>query len=183
MQNIPPQTSQAKKGFTLWVIIISAAALLGFLAFLAAALLKLNLQPIRVGDEVPNFTLTTFDGNPISLGELRGKVVLINFWASWCLTCKDEAAALQTVWQEVSPGGEVVFLGVDYADTEPEAKAYLNEYAITYINGADLRSEISHLFRISGVPETYVIGKEGQLIGFKIGPFGSADEIRAMLKQ
>ena len=183
MQNNPPQESQVKKELPLWVKLTSVIVLLGFLVLIAMAMQKTNLQPLRVGGDVPDFTLTTFDGKPVSLSELRGKIVLINFWASWCLTCKGEAAALETVWQEVAQGNEVVFLGVDYADTETEARVYLKEYSITYLNAPDLGSKISHQFRISGVPETYVIGKNGRLASIKIGPFVSADEIRAMLGQ
>jgi len=166
-----------------WVILFCVALVLGFLVFLALGLKKSNLQSLRVGDEVPNFTLTKFNGGQVSLSDLRGKAVLINFWASWCLTCGDEAAALETVWQEVEPAGDVVFLGVDYVDTEPEAKAYLKRFSITYLNGPDLRTEISQFFHVTGVPETYLIDADGRLAAVKIGPFTSTDEIRSMLAQ
>ncbi len=77
--------------------------------------------------------------------------------------------------------GEVVFLGVDYVDTEPEAQAYLEKFDITYPNGPDLGTRISQAFRIRGVPETYIIDKEGVLADAKIGPFQSLDDIIAAI--
>ena len=78
--------------------------------------------------------------------------------------------------------GDVVFLGVDYVDTEPEARAYLEKFAISYPNGPDLRTTISQLFRIRGVPETYIIDREGRLAYQKIGPFTSLAEIQAAVE-
>jgi len=75
----------------------------------------------------------------------------------------------------------VVFLGVDWVDTEPEAKRYLAQFQITYPNGPDLRTSISQLFRIKGVPETYFIGRDGRLADFKIGPFTSVAELQGMI--
>jgi len=71
----------------------------------------------------------------------------------------------------------VVFLGVNYVDTEPEARAYLGRFGITYPNGPDLGTRISQAFRIRGVPETYILGEDGRLAHVKIGPYTSLDEI------
>jgi len=76
----------------------------------------------------------------------------------------------------------VVFLGVDYVDTEPEAKAYLEQFEITYPNGPDKRTVISQAFRIRGVPETYVIDREGKIAHRQIGPFRSLEEILAAIE-
>jgi cytochrome c biogenesis protein CcmG/thiol:disulfide interchange protein DsbE len=88
---------------------------------------------------------------------------------------------METAWQVYKPGGQVVFLGEDYVDTEPEARAYLKQYNVSYPNGPDLRTQVSQLFHIRGVPETYILNKQGQLAYVKIGPFGSVDEIKAVL--
>lgn len=164
-----------------WGIGIAVLVLVGFLGIVGASLAKKSSPPVRVGDAMPEFTLTTFDGSTIASSELKGRVVLINFWASWCTTCADEAAALQTVWQEFEPGGKVIFLGVDYSDTEPEAKAYMQYFGLTYPSGTDLGTRISQLFRITGVPETYVFDASGRLAAVTIGPFKSADEIRSVI--
>jgi cytochrome c biogenesis protein CcmG/thiol:disulfide interchange protein DsbE len=100
---------------------------------------------------------------------MRGKVVVINFWASWCVPCRDEAAFLQKTWEAYKDRG-VVFVGVDWVDPEPDAKAYIKQYNITYLNGPDLGSAISPLYKIKGVPETYFVGRDGKLYGNSLGP-------------
>jgi cytochrome c biogenesis protein CcmG/thiol:disulfide interchange protein DsbE len=115
------------------------------------------------------------------LSDFRGKVVVLNFWASWCKPCEQEAAELEQAWQKYGAEGDVVFLGADYVDTEPEARIYLQKYGITYANGPDMGTKISQLFRIQGVPETYFIDQNGVLQYVKIGPFSSLDEISAQI--
>ena len=122
-----------------------------------------TIRTVRIGEEVPDFTLRTFEDEEIVLSDLRGKVVVVNFWASWCNPCKDEAAELQEAWEYYQPGGEVVFLGVDWTDTDAEAAEYLEMFQITYPNGPDYGTRISQEFRITGVPETYIIDRDGIL--------------------
>jgi cytochrome c biogenesis protein CcmG/thiol:disulfide interchange protein DsbE len=151
------------------------------LALLAFGLLRNQEGPVTVGETAPNFTLTTFEGEQISLADLQGKVVVLNFWASWCKPCEEEAAELESAWRIYQPGGEVMFLGVDYVDTETEAQIYLEKFDVTYPNGPDLRTKISQAYRIRGVPETYIIGKDGKLAAFKISPFLSLAEIQGLI--
>jgi cytochrome c biogenesis protein CcmG/thiol:disulfide interchange protein DsbE len=168
------------RDFSIWAL-AAWIAVLALLALLAFGLLRNQEGPVTVGETAPNFTLTTFDGEEISLKELEGKVVVLNFWASWCPPCEEEAAELETAWRMYQPRGDVVFLGVDYVDTEPEAKAYLEKFDVTYPNGPDLRTRISQTYRIRGVPETYIIGKDGKLAALKISPFISFGEIQGMI--
>ena len=192
MENIPdPQNEEAapakKKSIAIGGRQLSVGALAAWigifalLALLAFGLLRNQEGPVTVGGTVPNFTLTTFGGEQISLEDLQGKVVVLNFWASWCKPCEEEAADLETAWRMYEPRGDVVFLGVNYVDTETEAMEYLEKFDITYPNGPDLRTKISQAFRIRGVPETYIIGKDGKLAAFKISPFISLAEIQGMI--
>jgi cytochrome c biogenesis protein CcmG, thiol:disulfide interchange protein DsbE len=107
--------------------------------------------------------------------------VVLNFWASWCIPCEEEAADLEAAWRYYQPRGDVVFLGADYVDTEPEAKAYLAKFNITYPNGPDLGTRISQAFRMGGVPETYIIDQQGVLQHMQYGPFTSIDEVKAVV--
>ncbi len=164
-----------------WGRVLAWVGLLGLLALLALGLRRSQQRPVVIGQKVPDFTLTTFDGQTVRLADQEGKVVLINFWASWCIPCEDEAPELEAAWRYYQPRGDVVFLGIDYVDTEPEARAYLNKFDITYINGPDLRTRISQAYRITGVPETYIIDRQGILRSMKISPFNSLDEIKAAI--
>jgi cytochrome c biogenesis protein CcmG/thiol:disulfide interchange protein DsbE len=153
--------------------------LLALLVILALGLQRTQQGPVRVGDHVSNFNLTTFEGDQINLSDLKGKVVVLNFWASWCKPCEQEAADLEAAWRYYQPRGDVVFLGVDYVDTEPEARAYLQKFEITYTNGPDLGTRISQKFRIQGVPETYILDQQNVLQYVQIGPFSSLEQIKA----
>ena len=180
MGNMTEEKNKQKK-LPQWVIISAFAVLLAFLALMGWGLKNAQQGPIQVGNSVPPFELTTFDGQIIKTEDLIGKVIVVNFWASWCKPCEQEAADLEEAWQNYQDSEEVVFLGVDYVDTETEARGYLEKFDITYPNGPDLRTAISPLFKISGVPETYVIDKNGKLAARKIGPFVSLNEISSMI--
>jgi cytochrome c biogenesis protein CcmG, thiol:disulfide interchange protein DsbE len=123
----------------------------------------------RDSGKAPDFTLTAFDGRTVTLSKLRGRVVIINFWASWCIPCRQEAAYLERTWRKYQDQG-VVFIGVDYVDTEAKALAYIQEFDITYINGPDLGTRISDAYNMKGVPETYFVDRDGLLHGVYIGP-------------
>lgn len=151
--------------------LLTYAGVLGLLSLLAWGLVKAQSGPLDSG-LAPDFTLTGFDGRTVTLSDLRGQVVVINFWASWCPPCREEAAYLEQTWRKYKDKG-VVFLGVDYVDTEKEALAYIDEFDITYINGPDVGTRISDAYNIQGVPETFFVAKNGELRGVHIGPLRS----------
>jgi cytochrome c biogenesis protein CcmG/thiol:disulfide interchange protein DsbE len=170
-------TSQPKpRGGRRWVTVAVWVGVLALLALLGFGLIRRQQGPVSVGARMPEFSLTTFDGETIDSSDLAGKTVLVNFWASWCIPCEQEAAELEQAWQTYRDD-DVVFLGIDYVDTEPEARAYLARFGITYPNGPDLRTRISQAFRIRGVPESYVVGPDGVITSVKIGPYESLEEI------
>lgn len=148
-----------------------ALGILAILAFMAVFGWKLydSAQGQVKSGSAPDFTLTLFDGSQLTLSQLRGQVVVINFWASWCVPCRDEAPVLEQTWRRYRDRG-VLFIGVDYLDTDKEALAFLEEFTITYPNGPDLGTRIAKDYRIAGVPETFFIAKDGQVADLQIGP-------------
>jgi cytochrome c biogenesis protein CcmG/thiol:disulfide interchange protein DsbE len=183
--NVVDQAPQ--RGAPLWAQIVVWIGLIGLLVVVAIGLKNAQEGSIQAGDRISAFKLKFFDQysyenkNEVALADLKGKVVVINFWASWCIPCEQEAAALEAAWKTYEPTGKVVFLGVDYVDTEPEALVYLKKFQISYPNGPDLQTRISQMFRISGVPETYVLGPDGKLVSSQIGPFTTEAQIYAMI--
>ncbi|MEK7311975.1 MAG: TlpA disulfide reductase family protein [Chloroflexota bacterium] len=163
-----------------------AAVLLvvGLIALLGWGVVKAANGP-RDSGMAPDFSLTGFDGRTVALSQLRGQVVIINFWASWCPPCREEAAYLEQTWRKYQGQG-VVFIGVDWVDTEKEALAYIDEFDITYINGPDIGTRIAQAYRIQGVPETFYVDKTGRLRGVHIGPLQSPaldDKIEELLNE
>ena len=180
-----------RRGVPIWIQIIIWVFLVGLLTILGFQLNRTQEGTVQPGNRINDFTMTLFDGYEfnsqpqINFSDLRGKVVVINFWASWCKPCEQEAAALQAAWQEYEPTGQVVFIGADYVDTPTEANIYLKKFNITYPNGEDRDIQrarpLSQYFRITGVPETYFIDKDGVLRYVHIGPLTTVDQIRAQI--
>lgn len=165
--------------FPAWVIVMGIGLL--FIAGLLIILLVKPPQRSLCDDVAPDLKLALFDGykggwagDSISMADLRNKGVVLNFWASWCKPCEEEAAALESAWQTYKDKG-IVFVGVDYLDQDPAARRYLDKFGISYPNGPDLASTISKRYAIRGVPETFFIDPKGQIVGCRIeGPLTPA---------
>lgn len=160
-----------------WGKLAAWGLMLGLLGIIALQLRTAQRGILSAGETAPEFTLTTFEGEQITPADMRGKVIVVNFWASWCKPCEVEAADLQTAWEMYASTGKVIFLGVDYVDTEKEGLAYLERFGITYPNGPDLGTRISQSFRTRGVPETFFIDRDGRVALVKIGPFTELESI------
>ncbi len=113
-----------------------------------------------IGKVAPDFTLNLFDGTELALSELKGKAVLVNFWASWCMPCRQEARALENSWQKYKDDG-VVFIGVNVWDDSSNARKYMNTFGGAYPHGVDPDEEIQVDYGVGGVPETYFIDSSG----------------------
>lgn len=156
-----------------WGVIAAVVIAIGFIAFLAIGMKRAATD--RPDDVAPDFQMQFFNGyewedRPTAqLSDFKGRPVVLNFWASWCVECRIEANLLEDTWQAYRDDG-VVFLGVAYIDVEPKSLAYLEEFNITYPNAPDLRSTISSKYDITGVPETFFIDKEGKVVHIQLGP-------------
>ena len=155
-------------------LVITLAVLLPLIGILAYGFMRdpRYINSPLIGQQAAPFTVTLFDGKKLSLDDLRGKAVFLNFWASWCPPCRAEARDLEAAWQRVK-NSDVVFLGVDIQDTEEDARAYLREFDVTYPNGRDLTGKVAVDYGVWGIPETFFIDPQGRITYKHVGSLGT----------
>ena len=163
--------------------LLPALAVLALLALLAAALLRPRADAAQTGGTplagkpAPDFELATLDGGSLRLSSLRGRPVLVNFWASWCLPCRDEAPMLN---QAARDGDGLVVLGVVYRDTPDKARAFRDEFRLGFPVLLD-GDRTAVLYGLTGVPETFFISPDGRIVSRHAGPL-TASALEAGLK-
>ena len=170
MDNAVPQQKKPSTARNV-VLFVGSLLLVGLFSIMALNLGELESTALQ-GGQAPDFTLPLFDQfdqDEVRLTDYRGQVVVINFWASWCVECYREAPLLEQAWRDFQDQG-VVFLGVDYLDTDKEGLAYMIQYDITYPSGPDIGTKISKTYGLTGVPETIFIDKDGKIAHVHIGP-------------
>lgn len=168
-----------------WLLTGVVAAVAVVVAFLASGLGRdpaVIASPL-VGRAAPNFTLPQLDGPSVTLSKLRGQIVVLNFWASWCTQCQVEQTALDRAWQQFQDSG-VVVIGVDFEDTAGDARHYVTSAGVTYPVVEDTGSRTALAYGLRGVPETFVVNRSGRIVNHVIGPVEAArliSEINSML--
>lgn len=164
-----------------WGVWLGALGILGLLGYAlvtgagqpgrpAGVVINNQTASLAVLDRpAPDFSLTHFrTGETIRLSDLRGQIVVLNFWASWCPPCRQEAPTFERIWQQYQDRG-VVFVGVNIWDTDEDATRFLQEFGITYPNGPDPNGEIAIEYGLTGIPETYFITRDGMIAQKAIG--------------
>jgi len=122
-----------------------------------------------IGKPAAPFTLATFDGGQVSLEALRGRVVVVNFWASWCYpACYEEAPALARAWETYKDRG-VMMIGINIQDKEEPAKKFLTQFGHTFPNAPDPAGRVSVDYGVYGVPETFFIDRAGRVRWKQVG--------------
>jgi len=127
--------------------------------------------------QAPVFELEQLDGaKTVSLADYRGKAVVLNFWASWCAPCKDEAPELESVWQRWRDK-DVVIVGVDLQDFGTDAQRFVDRYDLSYPVLRDTQNWTWGRYGLSGLPETYFVDRQGRLVGEHVEGPVSAEEL------
>lgn len=130
------------------------------------------VSPLIAKSATP-FMITLFDGRKITLDDLRGKAVFVNFWASWCLPCREEARDLEVAWQKVKDNN-MVFLGVAVQDTDKNSLEFLKEFNVSYPNGKDESGKIAVDYGTWGIPESFFIDPQGRITYKHVGGIRAA---------
>ncbi|MCC6585594.1 MAG: TlpA family protein disulfide reductase [Bryobacterales bacterium] len=136
---------------------------------------------VNVGDTAPNFSITTESGLNVSRSNFGGKLLVLNFWATWCPPCVRETPALEALHNQLKDSG-VVVLGVSLDKNEKKYKDFLKRFRVTYAMARDEKGELSGLFGTYRYPETYVIDRNGKVVQKIIGAEWTVENMSRYLK-
>jgi cytochrome c biogenesis protein CcmG, thiol:disulfide interchange protein DsbE len=166
----PADGRAPRRWLTLFVVLVPVVAVLALLGYGFTREARYIPSPL-LGRPAPAFTLPLFGGDEVRLEELRGQVVFLNFWASWCPPCRAEARMLEAVWREYRDR-DVVFIGANIQDQKARALAFLDEFDVTYPNGMAGAGRIAIDYGVWGLPETFIIDREGRITYQHVGAIG-----------
>ena len=156
------------KGAWPWLVPLSAVPVLALLAY-GFHLNPRDVASPLIGRPAAVFTLNTFDGQPLSLADQRGKVIVLNFWASWCQpACYDEAPVLERSWRAYRDR-DVVVVGVDIQDTVEAGRKFIADFSLSFPNARDVGGKTSIDYGVYGVPETFFIDRKGVIRAKHVG--------------
>jgi cytochrome c biogenesis protein CcmG/thiol:disulfide interchange protein DsbE len=156
---------------------VAVAAVVGLLALLIWRVTSDHGRP--TSGPAPGFELPRIDASgDLSLASLRGKGVVLNFWASWCIPCKAEAKALEVAWRKYRTKGLVV-LGVNEEDFTGDARKFAHEHGMTYPLVHDGPGKMKRAYGLTGYPETFFVNRDGKLVSTSvIGPVNHGDNVK-----
>lgn len=142
----------------------------GLLAFLLTQLLTPapSSDPI-VGHPAPGFTLSALEPasgkSTLSLSDFKGKAIVLNFWASWCVPCKEELPLLENTWKQMqAQGKDVIVIGIDYQESSSPATSFLQQNGVTYPAALDASGSVASTYGITSLPDTFFINRDGTVV-------------------
>ncbi len=160
--------------------IVAGIAALTVVLMLAFRHDPLDIRTGTVGKPAAAFTADMLDGSgSLSLNSYAGQVVIVNFWASWCIPCKEENPALVRVWERYRTS-DVILIGIVYQDSLDSARRYVRDNGVTWPTVTDEDGRIAFAFGVRGIPETYFIGTDGLIAGRHVGPIDEATLVNAI---
>ncbi len=145
---------------------------------------KIDIKPFKDLKRAPSITLEDLKGKKVELKSFKGKVIFLNFWATWCGPCKEEMPSMEALYQQFKEK-DFVFLtiSVDYEGTKP-VKEFIEKRRYTFPVLVDQKNETLDLYDVKGIPTTFIIDKQGRMLGKAIGPRNwQSPEITSLLKQ
>ena len=170
-----------------WLTVLGAVCLLGLALAAATHFLGDELFPVAVGSQAPPLVATTLDGakRQKTLADYKGKVVLLNVWATWCEPCRVEMPSIEKLYREFGPRGLVVVgVSVDDPGSEDRIRDFVKEYGLTFEILHDPAQQTKTNYQVTGFPETFVIGREGTIRKKVIGAADwSSDANRALIRE
>jgi cytochrome c biogenesis protein CcmG/thiol:disulfide interchange protein DsbE len=162
---------------------LALALVAGLLSLLIWKLSHDSSRKLEVGGRVPSFTLSRVAApGELSLSSLRGKAVVLNFWASWCIPCKEEAPLLESASRRWRSRG-VVVLGVDSRDFTGDARRFMRKYHLGYPVVRDGSGSRADSYGVDGYPETFFIDRNGRLTRHLVGQIASRAELDAGIRE
>lgn len=176
-----------------WILLASGLPLLALFAVLAWASVRSGGNPGGFGvnaefgqvevseDQADDFSLELMSGETLTLADLRGKAVMVDFWSSWCPPCRQEAPVLVEVYLEYE-NLPVEFVGVDIWDVPAAAQEHIDRYNVPYPNGIDADGIIAINYGVTGLPEKFFISPEGMVVKKFVGPM-SPSKLRGILNE
>ncbi len=179
-----------RRGFLLLAAVVPMAALLWLMAWGLAQsggnpgglLVNTVFGEVTVkARPAPPLTLPLLDGSALDLSDIRGKLVMVDFWSSWCPPCVEEAPVLAATYGQYAGLG-VEFVGVAIWDEEGAIQGFVQRYGVSYPNGLDANGEIAIDYGVRGIPEKFFIDPEGRLVKKFVGPV-TAERLRAILDE
>jgi len=120
-------------------------------------------QGVAVGNVAPDFTLKTLDGKQVTLSQLRGKVVLLDFWATWCPPCREEMPALEAAYKKFA-GPDLAFVAVDLAENDVTVGAFAQQFGITFPIALDGNGQVTDTYNILPLPTSFFIDRSGKVV-------------------
>lgn len=120
------------------------------------------------GPRAPDFTLPSIDGTQVSLQQYQGKVIFLNFWATWCIPCREEMPALEKLHQAYQEQ-DLVVLAIDHKESPQQVKAFFAKHGLSFPSVIDATGDIFRAYSVAGMPTTYLIGRDGNMLARGIG--------------
>lgn len=180
LRGTTPRTPWHGRRWLFAVIAIGVVALLGLLFWGMQRGPNVPVNTVApINRPAPDFTVTTLDGQQLTMSELRGKTVVLNIWASWCGPCKDEAGELNRAYTQYQ-GRNVAFVGIAFNDDPGPMREFVAKYGVPYPVALDTEGKISIDLGITGVPETYIVTPDGQMTQKWVGPI-TAKQLTTLL--